>query len=165
MALPGSAWLQLSLSPFPVQHPGDDHGTVWIGWMSLEMEQWAALARSAQLAHYSIFGMTILYKLSLNISNNVVWIPHQAQYVSDTMCSAFLNHLILPAIERSIEQYKTLRRSRRFDRIWIGSNWNRRNGDGIGGQERQQRNTTSDSVADNGKQEKYIIFQCHKTGE
>ena len=24
---------------------------------------------------------------------------------------------------------------------------------------------TSDSVADNGKQEKYIIFQCRKTGE
>ena len=27
MALPGSAWLLLSFSPFPVRHPGADHGT------------------------------------------------------------------------------------------------------------------------------------------
>ena len=25
--MPGSAWLQLSFSPFPVRHPGADHGT------------------------------------------------------------------------------------------------------------------------------------------
>ena len=26
VAWPGSAWLLLSFSPFPVRHPGDDHG-------------------------------------------------------------------------------------------------------------------------------------------
>ena len=31
MAWPGSAWLLLSFSPFPVRHPGDDQGGNSIG--------------------------------------------------------------------------------------------------------------------------------------